>query len=458
MTSLSTPPPTSRWTITGIVAMLVAFAIMLVVTNWVEYAHADAVSDVLARGEGEDLVRAVTLLVPPNQKPSSTQLAAVLADERDHGLRYIGLVDATGTLVASAGDSADPRTITAMRPPFADAPPPMLRVGARWRSVAPRFHRPPRPGFDPPPDELGLPPPPRFEGEPPPGASGSPRARPMPPIDSSMFVIEFEPIVAAQMRREAARALGVGVASAAALLLAAVLLRRWVSHHRRMETRLAHESRLAALGQMSAVLAHEIRNPLASLKGHAQLLAEGLDDPPKDPVAERDRDRAKAGRIVDDVVRLERLALDLLEFVRSGRIERRECDPGAVLADAARAVDSNRIALDIAAAPSRWQLDPERIAQVLTNLLQNAVQSGGAVEASASVEARALVFRVRDHGPGLPAGDVDAIFEPFQTTRVRGIGLGLAVARRLVELHQGAIAARNHPDGGAELTVRIPEH
>jgi two-component system sensor histidine kinase HydH len=266
-------------------------------------------------------------------------------------------------------------------------------------------------------------------------------------------VIELTPTLSASLRDEAGRALWVGFASAAGLLIAAALLWRWGRHRDRLIVRLAHERRLAALGEMSAVLAHELRNPLASLKGNAELLVESLEG--------RDRDRAKAVRVVDEALRLERLTNDLLEFVRTGKIARRAVVPGEVLHAAARSLGEGGQAIAVvdAGAPPRWSIDPERLAQVLTNLLENAVQAapGGPVTATVAVEERRLIYRVRDRGPGLPTGAPDAIFEPFHTTRVRGIGLGLAVARRLVELHGGTLTARTHPDGGAEFTVAIPE-
>jgi signal transduction histidine kinase len=97
--------------------------------------------------------------------------------------------------------------------------------------------------------------------------------------------------------------------------------------------------------------------------------------------------------------------------------------------------------------------------QVLRNLLENAVQASPAasvVEADIVVERGKLVMRVRDHGKGLPAGTEQRIFEPFHTTRTQGTGLGLAVARRIVEQHGGQIRAENHPDGGALFTLVIP--
>jgi two-component system sensor histidine kinase HydH len=209
------------------------------------------------------------------------------------------------------------------------------------------------------------------------------------------------------------------------------------------------ERRLATLGEMSAVLAHEIKNPLASLKGNAQLLARSL--------PEGEKPRAKADRIVDEAVRLEHLTNDLLAFARSGEIKIVEADPAALLRDAAAATAGDRVAIDDGGAPRSWPLDADRLRQVLVNLLENAAEiSEGPIEAAVTRAGAGLRFTVRDHGPGLPAEDLERLFEPFFTKRTRGTGLGLAVCKRLVELHGGTIAARNAAGGGAELVIDLP--
>ena len=107
--------------------------------------------------------------------------------------------------------------------------------------------------------------------------------------------------------------------------------------------------------------------------------------------------------------------------------------------------------------PRTWPLDAERMRQVLINLLENAVEmSEGRVVATISRGRSGLRFVVRDHGPGLPDGDPARIFEPFFTKRTRGTGLGLAVCKRLVELHGGTLAARPADGGGAEFTIDLP--
>jgi signal transduction histidine kinase len=115
------------------------------------------------------------------------------------------------------------------------------------------------------------------------------------------------------------------------------------------------------------------------------------------------------------------------------------------------------VAIDAGGAPEAWPLDQARMRQVLTNLLENALRSGtDQVDARVAEERGELIYVVRDRGPGIPAEDLARIFEPFFTRRTQGTGLGLAVARRLVELHGGTIRARNAPDGGAEFSISLP--
>jgi len=241
-----------------------------------------------------------------------------------------------------------------------------------------------------------------------------------------------------------------GVVAVPAFVGCAVLLGYLVRQRNRLVRRLEQGRRLAALGEMSAVLAHEIRNPLASLKGHAQLLARSL---------EGDGARgAQAELIVREAIRLQDLASDLLDFAGSGAVERRATDPAALLRESAEAVEGERIELVLREAPRSWPLDAARMRQALINVLRNAVQAspdGALVRAALFVERDQLVFEIRDRGPGLVAGDEEKIFEPFHTRKLRGTGLGLSIARQVIALQGGSIVAANAPDGGAVFRIAI---
>ena len=219
-----------------------------------------------------------------------------------------------------------------------------------------------------------------------------------------------------------------------------------------MEREGARARHLAALGEMSAVLAHEIRNPLTSLKGHSQLLIESL------TALGLEKPRSKAERVVNEAVRLEQITNDLLDFVKQGELDRAPTDLGRLVQQAATAVvPADRLLLELPDESVVLSVDATKLGQLLDNLVQNAVQAGeGPVEIALLAEEGEVVLSVRDHGPGIPAGQEDRIFEPFVTTRVRGTGLGLAIARRIADRHGGALTASNHPDGGALFLLTLP--
>src|SRR5690606_34572957 len=150
------------------------------------------------------------------------------------------------------------------------------------------------------------------------------------------------------------------ILGATILGLAAVLFWRTSGKYQAALVRLEEQRRLTLLGEMSAVLAHEIRNPLASLKGNAQLLAERL---PADS-----REHARADRVISEATRLEALTSDLLDFARSTTLERQLANPVAVLDDSITDVGNGMFDVDSSAAPAEWLVDRTRIRQSLVNI------------------------------------------------------------------------------------------
>jgi two-component system sensor histidine kinase HydH len=265
-------------------------------------------------------------------------------------------------------------------------------------------------------------------------------------------IFEFEPLVATRLMEQARGLLAFGLAAAVVMMLVAGVSWGMSRRYERAKRHLEQERRLSLLGEMSAVLAHEIRNPLASLKGHAQLLAEHL--PADSP------DRRKADRVVMESSRLEALTSDLLDFVRVGPLERAPVDPVPILQASIEEAAGGGFDLRREQAPPSWPLDAARVRQVFINVLRNAHQASrpgdARPEVGLRVEGDLLVVTVRDHGEGLPKGQEERIFDPFFTTRTTGTGLGLAVARRIVELHGGTLTAANHPQGGAVFRIALP--
>ena len=266
------------------------------------------------------------------------------------------------------------------------------------------------------------------------------------------LLIEFEPLPALALVERSERNLMLNVVAAIVLMVVAVGLWRVHARAREAEERVERQRHLAALGEMSAVLAHEIRNPLATVKGHAQLIAE--------KVGEDDVQSRWAKMMIEHVLRLERLVNQLLDFSRTREVDRKVVDPAILLDEAGCELDRDRIDLDTSDAPDTFSLDPDRMNQVFVNVMQNALQaspSAESIEVRAFSEQGALVVQIRDRGEGIAEDQLDRIFEPFHTKRIRGTGLGLTVAKRIVELHGGDIKALNDPTGGAVFRIRVPK-
>jgi two-component system sensor histidine kinase HydH len=264
--------------------------------------------------------------------------------------------------------------------------------------------------------------------------------------------LEFEPLLASQLDRTARTTLAIEAALLAMLVVLGFVGLSLLRSRDRLMRRAEHDRRLTALGEMAAVVAHEIRNPLASLKGHAQLLAESFPD--------ASPERAKIDRVVKQAKRLEAVTSDLLTFVRSGTISRAPVDPVALMREVAETVGGQRVEIRASDAPASWSLDAARLRQALSNVIENAIHAAPpdtSIEATVGRDGPRLCFVIRDRGPGIAVGDEERIFEPFFTCNAQGSGIGLAVARHIVALHGGAIRARNHAEGGATFSITIPE-
>lgn len=397
----------------SVVAAFALVALAVIATAWTTRGTVVDAADEVRRGEtlaAEQAVRAE--LADLGGPPTDADLATILHDHAEEGVRYLASVGGHGRVQATAGT-----------PVGSDLG--LERGGRKMAMVHGRMRIESRTQFR------------RAWGD---GGRGL------------SLVIEVEPVDADALRDAATRTVLIGGLAALGLLGVAVVLLRRELHRQADESARERERRLASLGEMSAVLAHEIKNPLASLKGNAQLLAAML--PPGDDVPTT-KARAKAQRVVDEALRLEKLTVDLLAFVRTGALARTPVDPEALVRDAAASV-AEGITVDTTGAPSRWSLDGARMRQVLVNLLDNAVAAGPPAQVRVRAESGRLVLEVSDHGPGVPAGDRDKIFEPFHTGKTHGTGLGLAVARRIVEQHGGALTVLDAPDGGALFRVAIP--
>jgi two-component system sensor histidine kinase HydH len=222
--------------------------------------------------------------------------------------------------------------------------------------------------------------------------------------------------------------------------------------------RLKRADRLAAIGNLSAGLAHEIRNPLASIEGSAGILG-------KEGVTEEQRIEF-LGIIKKECRRLNRLLGNLLDFARPA-VPRRQTIAIAPLLESvisliAHTASGKSIRLSKSVLPPEATLhgDGEQLKQVILNLLLNAIQAmpdGGEIRLEARAENSDLLIDVIDQGCGIAPQDLDKIFTPFFTTRENGTGLGLAVANQIVCQHGGVLRARNNPDRGMTFSILLPQ-
>ncbi|CAN5845734.1 hypothetical protein BH11MYX3_BH11MYX3_18650 [soil metagenome] len=408
-------PPRATTPLAGwsIVAVFVLIGIALLATVWATRSSVINASDALRNGQALAIERAVRADIADLDAvaPTSEDLEAILRDHLDEGLRYLGMVEGRGRIVAAAGEPLGEST---EEPPTQGRS--MQEVEGRIRISVRAFRRMKAGGKAP------------------------------------RFVVEIEPVQANELRGYAAWTLGIGALAAASLLGVAIVLVRREARRNADERVRERERRLAHLGEMSAVLAHEIKNPLASLKGNAQLLSQMI----AKALPDGEKPRAKAERVVEEAIRLEQLTNDLLHFVRTGAIRREPADPGAIVREAAASVPGE-VSVDSARAPATWSLDAGRFREVVVNLVDNAVAAGGPVVATVRTDGARLVIEVSDHGPGVPEDDREKIFEPFHTGKTQGTGLGLAVARRVVESHGGTLSVLSAPSGGALFRAEIPE-
>src|SRR5437867_4120986 len=225
-----------------------------------------------------------------------------------------------------------------------------------------------------------------------------------------------------------------------------------------VERSLAHAEKLAAIGELAARIAHEIRNPVTAARSLAQQLARE----PTSPFAAEHR------LILDELERVERQVAALLRFARREDFRFEPVD----LAELARAtleafrprLEAGGVTLELALADGvTARADREKLRQVLVNLLENALdamtaEAGGPRTLSVAVANGhgAAALEVRDSGPGVPADALPHLFEPFFSTKPSGTGLGLAIARRTVEAHGGRIAVRAGGERGLVVSVELP--
>jgi two-component system sensor histidine kinase PilS (NtrC family) len=214
--------------------------------------------------------------------------------------------------------------------------------------------------------------------------------------------------------------------------------------------------RLAVLGALAAGLAHEIRNPLGSIAGSVELVREGAEL--------GDEDRRLLDAVLRETDRLNELVTTMLEVGRPHATERVWAPLGPTVREVVElarrsAPDGARVVLAMPEQEIHGRIDPQQVRQILWNLVRNAIQFSppdGRVEVRITAEAETIVIEVSDEGPGVAEADRPHLFDMFFTRRQRGIGLGLALTKQIVDAHQGEITVQPRTPRGSVFCVRLP--
>ena len=233
-----------------------------------------------------------------------------------------------------------------------------------------------------------------------------------------------------------------------------ILFERVLTRSLRLRAELEEKRQLALIGQMTAVLAHEIRNALGSIKGYAQWVDEKLEPP--------DPKKAGLAAVLRGTERIESLVQELLLFSRDETFKIEPLDPVPLLHEA------------VQSAVSSWggkvefekekgilvKADKEKLRRVFLNGVQNAIQAmgeEGTLRVSVGRDGRWVRVVMEDNGPGIPEEEIPRLFTPFHTTKTDGTGLGLAYSKKVVEGMGGIISLRNREhERGAVLSIQLP--
>ncbi len=228
-------------------------------------------------------------------------------------------------------------------------------------------------------------------------------------------------------------------------------------YRKEMEREVQRHEHLVSLGKMAAGVAHEVRNPLSSIKGLATLLGQRF------PAGDRDQDTARL--LIDEVERLNRSIGELLNYARPLPLKRQPVNLNLLLESSLKLVAADaqalRVKLDFSPNPELPQprLDPDRITQVLLNLYLNALQAmpgGGVLRVRAAADSEGHIrLTISDNGIGIPQPDLTKVTDPYFTTKPDGSGLGLAMVQKIIDEHGGKITITSRENQGTEVTISL---
>lgn len=228
-----------------------------------------------------------------------------------------------------------------------------------------------------------------------------------------------------------------------------------ITERKRSEELLREQAALARLGQMAAVVAHEVKNPIAGIRGALQVIASRM--------AVESRDKSVIGDIIARLDGLSRIVQDLLIFARPRALHAKPVDLTSLVLSTADLINRDpalaQFRVKVTGGEAVIQADGEQLQIVFHNILMNAAQAMGGVgdiDVTVNRTSKGWTMAFADHGPGMPAHVRDKAFEAFFTTKHRGTGLGLPTARRIVEAHGGQIHIDGPATGGTIVSIVLP--
>jgi two-component system sensor histidine kinase HydH len=239
-----------------------------------------------------------------------------------------------------------------------------------------------------------------------------------------------------------------------------LMLFKDLSEVRSLRREVARSQRLASVGMLAAGVAHEIRNPLSSIKGFATYFKEKYPD-----VAENQN---VANIMIQEIDRLNRVVGQLLELARPVSVSKKRMPVNPLIEDALKLAEPQmlkkqiRVQTRISPEVEAVSVDPDKINQVLLNLYLNAIESMGSggdlsVSASKNAEMKGTEIRITDSGVGISEADLAHIFDPYFTTRASGTGLGLAIVHNNIEAHDGNITVESEVGQGTTVIIFLPD-
>ena len=232
-------------------------------------------------------------------------------------------------------------------------------------------------------------------------------------------------------------------------------IRYEVTEQKRQEEQLREQAALTRLGEMAAVVAHEVKNPIAGIRGALQVIMSRM--------SAEQRDRSVMGDIITRLDALNGIVQDLLQYARPRALKREAVDVRSLIENTADMLRRDpalaATTLHITGRPDPVLGDPEQLRIVFQNLLMNAAQAmggTGVIDVTLRLDPQGCRVTVRDHGPGMPPEVRAKAFDAFFTTKHRGTGLGLPIARRVVEAHGGTIDIAVAEGGGTMVAIQLP--